>query len=388
MPTTSNQNEKTFLRSITRREFLRLAALTGLLAGCGPVVTPVAPLSATPAPIVTASPAATHTPVPAATHTPMPAATPTVVSIKSGLRRPDIIKMFPAAPSQVVHTKHAGVWSGDALVPVAIREMLDASITKLTGLNDAKQAWQALFQPNEKIAIKVNAFRNSIIWTHVPLVRAITDSLLNAGIPAEQIVVFDFTSAELETAGFKINKDGPGVRVYGTDGDYASKIQVGANNTTRLSNVLLNSDALINIPILKSHMIAGMTFALKNHYGTVENPDGLHNVGNALPGLNALPEIKQRTRLVIGDLLEACLNHSNGYPYWKSDFKGDSILMSYDPIAHDTVGLNMLKDLKTARGDDPTYNLGLSKAWFENAGKLGLGAHDAKDIQLTEIALK
>jgi hypothetical protein len=89
-----------------------------------------------------------------------------------------------------VRAHHAGVWSGDELVPDALRQMLDASITELTGLNDAHEAWAALFAPDERIAIKVNALRGPCL-THVPLVMAVTACLQAAGVPAEQIVIFD-----------------------------------------------------------------------------------------------------------------------------------------------------------------------------------------------------
>ncbi len=39
-------------------------------------------------------------------------------------------------------------------------------------------------------------------------------------------------------------------------------------NKINLANVLKECDALINIPVLKSHMMAGITFAMKNHYGS------------------------------------------------------------------------------------------------------------------------
>ncbi|MCL4393828.1 MAG: DUF362 domain-containing protein [Chloroflexi bacterium] len=374
----TNESDGTFLTMITRREFLRLAALAGLVAGCSPVLPTATPTSAPP-------PSPTFLPP---TPTPVPTSPPAVTAAPGGLRRPDILKMFPAAPSQVVHTHHAGAWSGDQLDPRALRTMLDESITRLTGLSDAKQAWQALFLPTEQIVIKVNSFSNSVIWTHVPLVTAVTDSLLDAGIPAEQIVVYDFTTEELETAGFKVNKDGPGVRVYGTDRDYSDDVSLGELRTIKLSNILLKSDALINIPVLKSHMISGLTFALKNHFGTVSSPESLHLVDETLPALNALPQIKDRTRLVVGDVLEACLKHTSSWPYWKADYKGDSIMVSYDPIAVDTVGMKVFKDLKAAKGQDTAANESMSKGWFENAGKIGLGATADKDIQLTEVALK
>jgi hypothetical protein len=77
--------------------------------------------------------------------------------------------------------------------------------------------------------------------------------------------------------------------------------------------------------------MSGGTFALKNHYGTIMFPETLHNkLPISLPELNALPEIKDRTRLVVGDILEASLEPHYSLPYWTPDWKGDSILMSFD----------------------------------------------------------
>jgi hypothetical protein len=176
-------------RRFSRRQFIKLAAATGLLAGCAPVEQPVAEPPNTPLP--THTPAPVNTPVPTAT--PAPAAPPTsppaVVSASGGPA--DVIKFYPSVPSQVIQTHHTGVWSGDKLSPEALRQMLDTSITKLTGLNDAREAWAALFKPTEKVAIKINTFSNSTIWTHAPLVNAVVASLQEAGHPADQIFIYD-----------------------------------------------------------------------------------------------------------------------------------------------------------------------------------------------------
>jgi hypothetical protein len=152
---------------LSRKQFLQLSAAgtaAGLLTGCQ------------------AAPAA------APTNTAVPPA-PTVDAMAAAARRKEVIRFFPDAASRVVQTRGQGVWEGDALSPAVLRRMLDTSITKLTGLTDPRDAWAALFSPDDKIAIKVNAFRNSLIWTHVPLVTAVTDSLIEAGIPAEQITL-------------------------------------------------------------------------------------------------------------------------------------------------------------------------------------------------------
>jgi hypothetical protein len=295
--------------------------------------------------------------------------------------------MYPEVPSMVVHAAHEGVWEGDALSPAILRQLLAASITRLTGLNDARQAWAALFSPHERIAVKVNTFRNSLIWTHVPLVTAVTDSLQDAGIPAENIFLFDYFTSELEKAGFTTRRDGAGVRSFGTDSDYVSGFDA-AGTPVQLSRILAESDALINIPVLKSHMVAGITFAMKNHFGSIQSPESMHYpVGEKMAGLNAISPIKDHTRLVIGDMLEANLRYSDSFPYWKADYTGNSILMSFDPVAHDTVGLQTLGQLLTADGGDPATLVGMATPCLESGAALGLGTNDPKNMDLVEVTL-
>jgi hypothetical protein len=348
-----------------RRQFLKVTAAgtVGLLAGCRSA----------------ALPSPTPTPAPL-TATPTAAAT-------AAAGRPAVLRMYPEVPSMVVHAAHAGAWEGDALSPAILRQLLDASITRLTGLNDARQAWAALFSPNERIAVKVNTFRNSLIWTHVPLVTAVTDSLQDAGIPAENIFLFDYLTTELEKAGFTIRRDGAGVRSFGTDGDYVSGFDA-AGTPVQLSRILAESDALINIPVLKSHMIAGITFAMKNHFGSIQSPESLHYpVGTKMAGLNGLAPIKDRTRLVVGDMLEVNLRYGDSFPYWKADYKGNSILMSFDPVAHDTVGLQTLSQLLKAEGGSPAPLIGMATPCLESGAALGLGTNDPKNMDLVDVTL-
>ncbi len=369
---------------LSRRTFLVSAAAAALATACQ--------AQETVAPTPTLEPTATvePTPEPTATRRP-PTPTPTIAPTPTtDVRVPELVQDYDRLIGKVVRTHHKGVWDGENLTPAALRAMIDASITSLTGLNDASEAWRALFDPDERIAIKVNAFRNSVIWTHVPLVTALTDSLQQAGIPAENMVVFDYYTSELETAGFAVNRDGPGVRCYGTDSAYTGGWRV-ADTSAELSDVLLSCDALINVPVLKSHMLAGLTFALKNHYGTISRPDRFHGskgLGRGLPELNALAPIRDRTRLIVGDMLSACLRYRNAFPYWSADWQGDSILMSFDPVAHDAVGFGVLSEALTQDGGNARSLEGMSAPWFATAVELGLGTDDPARIDLKEIELE
>jgi uncharacterized protein (DUF362 family) len=354
------KNTRNDSQRISRRDFLKVVTVTGaagLLAGCRPASLPTA--------------------------------------VASTLRHPEIIKFYPDAPSKVVQTRHAGVWKGtprggagdNALLnPQALRQMLDASITELTGLDDASAAWAALFAPNERIGVKVNTIEGSEVWTHVPLAMAVAESLQSAGVPAEQIIIFDRRRDELVNAGYTINEDGPGVRCYGTGGHYTAGWQI-ADTRLRLSNILLQCDALINMPVYKGHGHSGISFAMKNHYGTLDRPEDFHRplTGRAIAELNALTPIKDRTRLVIGDILTASTTPRESSPYWTLDAVGDSILMSFDVVAHDATGLQMLPQL--ANSGVFRWASQLANPWLKNSAELGVGTNDPKNIEFVELKL-
>ena len=290
-----------------------------------------------------------------------------------------------------MRVRHAGVWKESArggvkdnelLAPGTIRQMLDAAIAKLTGLDDAQAAWAALFAPQERVAIKVNTIQGSGLWTHVPLALTVAECLQGAGIPAEQIVIFDRYGLELKNAGYTLNQDGPGVRCMGTDINYTGGEKLMGVDV-KFSDILLNCDALINIPVLKQHGVTGISFALKNHYGTFDSPSRFHEgrARQALGELNALPPIKERTRLTIGDALAVAAGS------WYSIATGDSILMSFDPVAHDATGLQIYGDVMAAEGRNSTLATKLATPWLENAAALGLGTHDPAHIELMEVSL-
>ena len=333
---------------ISRREFIRLAATVGLMAGCRSTAEQV---------LVTA--------------TPTPSAVNARLSLLDGMGR-------------VVRAQHSGAWADDTLSPAILREMVDAGITSLTGIESADQAWQALFSPEERIAIKVNACPDNgcEVFTHVALVDAVTQRLQETGIPAGQIVIYDRYSTDLETAGFTINQSDQGVQCYGTDRHYTEGWSI-VEKTVELSDILLECDALINMPLVKVHPIGAITCAMKNHYGSFDRPQIFHeNLNVAVAELNALPPIKDRTRLIIGDALAPVRGD------WQSTWPGDSILLSYDPIAHDRFALQILAEAMAS--DDSIYGGSVgsgANAWLQNGTDLGLGTNDPEEMEWVMLSL-
>src|SRR5512141_423448 len=108
--------------SVSRRDFLRVTAAAASAAAAGPLLAACQSATAVPTPTATA------------TATALP---PTITPAPASGNMPELVKFYPAVPSRVVRTHHAGAWTDPAaedkaLVPEVLRKMLDASITKLT----------------------------------------------------------------------------------------------------------------------------------------------------------------------------------------------------------------------------------------------------------------
>lgn len=292
--------------------------------------------------------------------------------------RADLIVRYPrAARSVVAIVRHGGALDGDRVVKTAVLRMLDAAITQLTGLNDALAAWQALFDPAETVGIKVNA--GSRYATSPEVACAVAQRLQEAGLPAERIVIFDRSVHELSQRGFGVNPDGPGVRCQGV-GEWAHPHDV-AGVTQRLHDVLERCDALINIPSVKEHPMCGLTSALKNHYGSVAQPGLLHdhNGDPYIPALNALPIIRDKTRLIVCDALRIC-------PYdWDHMTPECTLMMSFDPVANDLLARRLVLDRRAADGRPGEY-IEKRSHYLQTAVEMGLGA-DEGHIERRQLVL-
>lgn len=374
---------------LSRRTFIGLGTgtLAAWLAGCrqadiDPISLPSPSPSATtpslPSPPSTVTPLPpTYTPVPATpTSPPPPGAGPA-----PALSRPALLAHWPAtATSRVVVVRHAGVWAGSAPDPGIVLQMLDAGVSALTDTSDALAIWRTLFDPGDQVLLKVNCI-SSGGPTQPAVAYAVAQRLQEAGLVPENILIFDRTSGELAAAGYATNEGGPGVQCHGALGLGVEAALTQA--TVRFYQELDTSTAIINIPTPKQHGSAGVSVAMKNHYGSVDRPGALH--GNwcdpAIAELNAQPTIRDKTRLLVG----AALNVSPGN--WERPERENALLFSFDPVALDTVGRDVLVRHLQDKGRDAGYLIEGARH-LTTAQALELGATDAGLIDLREIVLE
>ena len=183
--------------------------------------------------------------------------------------------------------------------------LLNAAIKPLTGKNSVEEAWKSIFPSltqNDIIGIKINTLFQ--LSTHIQVVDAIVQNLVAIGVPGNNIIIWDKSDGDLTSSGYKINRGETGVRCFGTNADYDNKIYKIGGQSKRLSKILTQTcDHLINVPVLKDHSISGVTFSLKNHYGSVDNPGSLHgnNCDPYIADLNNTDPIKEKTSLIVLD---------------------------------------------------------------------------------------
>jgi len=281
--------------------------------------------------------------------------------------------------SRVVVVRHGGVWTAAGPDPEVVRQMLDAGISALTDISDPLSVWRALFDPGERALLKVNCIAYNGP-TQPVVAYAVTERLQDAGLPAEDVLIFDRTDGELMSAGYVLNEDGPGVRCHGARGEGAEAALTQA--TVRFYHELDECDGIINLPTPKQHSGAGVSVSLKNHYGSINRPGSLH--GNwcdpAIAELNAQPTVRDKTRLIVAAALHVSPCD------WNQPERENALLLSFDPVALDTVARDILVRHRQAMGLDAAYLIEGSRH-LSTAQDMALGATDPGLIDLRELTL-
>jgi len=297
------------------------------------------------------------------------------------------LAQLPADTSRVVIVEHPEATDGVKIInPVNVQNMMDESIKQLTGQANVADAWASLlpdFKENHVVAIKVNAV-NSFLPTHPVVVDAITAGLISAGVKDNNIIIWDRTNNELLRSGFKYNAGNTGVRCFGTDErgwgyDWGNPVTI-LGKSMALSSIVTRCDHLINVPVLKwLSWMPAPTLSLKNHYGSINAPDGLHdNFPTACATLNSQEAIKDKVRLIVIDALFGCWNNMLSPP----NFAPNSLIVSRDPVAADYVGAEMLNEERGKFKFAPQRMF-----YIEKAAGMGLGTDDPEKMELIRLKL-
>lgn len=282
-------------------------------------------------------------------------------------------------------------WTDMAINQKAVDNMMAQSIKSLTGEKSEEKAWKAVFKyfnkshgrkqmtydKSESIVIKINlnnSFEqndpknnqaNASSQTILALLKQLVEK---AGVPQDKITLIDAIRVIPDRIYNPCHQAFPDVHWVdgkGTNGRIknewclnAFKYAVKNEGTPDVPMCMHEATYVINMPLLKGHEFSGVTLAAKNQYGSIANRDHTKYLKtwlaskpqfSTLVDLMATKELDGKTMLFIMDALFAnvsnVLDNNKEYCAFNHLFNGQwcaSIMMSFDGVAFDSVGLDFL----------------------------------------------
>jgi uncharacterized protein (DUF362 family) len=287
----------------------------------------------------------------------------------------------------VVHTRKTLTQGYDA-DRGALRAMLDAGLVALSGEKDAAKALARYVRPGERVGLKVNGLAGRQAATHVELVDELSAMLAKAGIEPRRQIAFDRFKRDLTASGFAAQARRDSYQCIGNDeAGHEEELAQMPSSASRLARVLTRQvDGVINLPILKQHMLSGMTGALKNNFGCINNPSKMHldKCDPYVAEVNAIPAIRDKQRLVVMDALRPVVENGPSYQPGAGEV-ANLLLFATDLVAVDTVALGILDDLRKKRDLPSLDKAGLFPTYLLTASKLGLGVSSRAGIEVITL---
>lgn len=388
---------------LSRRTFLKIIGTTasagavrllapGLLLGSA-AACQAAPAEPTAAALASVASTATAAPTAAAAQSATQAASATAAPTAQ-VAAPTVASMQPlnvGARVVHVHSNAATNWGGqvgywDYADQRTVTQMVERGVTELTGQSTVADAWRALlpgYMPGKAVAIKVN-FNNTLsgdcgvvggeINALPQPVAAVIAGLMAAGVDERDVWIYDgvdrfipaYFTAAIPFGGVQyFDRCHNRVDYYSSqDGTAIVQFNLPAGVPSpapqRVADLLTRASYLINMPIMKSHTCASITLGFKNHFGSIDNPGGVHSHvfvvpgcgGTLYPDYNPLidiyrnPHIGGKTVITIGDALYAVKGGQDSSPTVWSTFGGEppnSLFFGLDPVAVDSVMADFLR---------------------------------------------
>lgn len=343
-------------RHRSRREFIRQSCAAA--AGLG-----LAPLAA----------ACSNTPKPAEAAADPKPAKPTGPLAANGPR--------------VVSRADPQVFATDGHDRQRVRRLVHDAVASLVGVEDPSEAFRALIEPDDVVAIKVNCLAGPGMSSSPAVVDALVAGLRSIGVGHDRIIIWERSSEELRKAGFELNRfSDQRPRCLGNDeGGWMNEIEFSGEVGSLWSRILAQrATALINVPVLKDHDLSGVGCGMKNMFGAIHNPNRYHddNCDPFVADVSAHPHVKDKLRLVLCDALTSQF-HGGPARVVKYQWRPGQVLASADPVALDRVAQQLIEEQRRAKGLPSLAESGRPPRWLETAaGKYKLGEADLAKIEL------
>jgi hypothetical protein len=314
------------------------------------------------------------------------------------------------SPSRVVIVENPKAVSDFQPDAAVVQDMVNRGLVNFTGKATGAEAWRSLVTTQDVVGIKVCAEPGEISGTRPAIVAAVIHGLLDAGVAADHIIVWDRHADDLRAAGFSRLAAQLGVRASGAAdagydpanfynpdtatigtliwGDFEfGKKGEGVGRKSFVSELVSRDlTKIISVaPLLNDNDIGVYGHLYSLAMASVDNTMRFEGdpgrLAVAVPEIYALPALGDRVVLNITDALigqyeggERGLLHYSSVP--------GQLWFSCDPVALDTMAVRELdRERRAAKAPEFTPHLEI----YTNAVLLQLGVSDPAKIQVEKI---
>jgi uncharacterized protein (DUF362 family) len=324
------------------------------------------------------------------------------------------------------------VENGDAIADyetnsAVVRRMVDDLVMAATGEPTVASAWGSLVKPSDVVGIKVCTNGAPLFSSHPAVVNAIVAGLADAGVPSQNIVVWDREEHLLKVAGFRAKN--AGYRLMWSEDNYDPKAVI----TSPISGKLIYGDLLfmakmpdtlreelkdpvgkdkkgprtidnlsdeshlssvlsrvvtkvINVPVLSDNVFCGLSGALFNM--TIQNLDNWRRlVQDPVNGDPSIPEAYADPRVgdkVVFQIMDGLIALYAGAPIGDANYAVHfgTLYASKDPVAMDAVALHRIDEWRIRTQMGPASK---GAKYLQTAFSYGLGNADLSKIEVVDV---
>jgi len=293
-------------------------------------------------------------------------------------------------------------------LPANVQEMVRRGITELTRKTNSNEAWLSLVSTQDTVGLKVYSKPGANSGTRPAVVAAVARELIAAGLPAQQLIIWDKEEPDLREAGYFKLAEELGVRVaasakagwdptnfYDTPlignlvyGDLEFEKKGDGVGRKSFVSKLVTRDMtkIINITPLLNHNTAGVC---GNLYGlAMDSVDNSHRfegdpgrLAQAVPEIYALPILGDRVVLNITDAL-ICQYEGGQRGLLHYSTVLNQLRFSRDPVALDVLSI---KELDRQRRHAHAINVRPNQELYRNASLLELGVSELAKMQIETL---
>ena len=361
---------------------------------------------------------------------------PTQDSTAPAAASPDAAPQGPAdveptpipARSYVYRTQNSEAIADYEADSAVVRRMVDDLVMAATGQSSVSSAWGSLVKPSDVVGIKVCANGAPLFSSHPAVVNAIASGLATAGVPAQNIVVWDREERLLKAAGFRSKN--AGYRLMWSEGNYDPKAVITSavlgkliygdllftakapdtlrgefraepvvpdkkragsidnlSDESHLSSVLTRVvTKVINVPVLSDNAYCGLSGALFNM--TIQNLDNWRRLVQApINGDPSIPEAYADPRIgdkVVFQVMDGLIALYAGAPLGDANYAihFGTLYASKDPVAMDAVALRRIDEWRLGAQMEPASK---TSRYLQTAFSYGLGNADLSKIEVVDV---